>query len=149
MRVPAWLLNLKRLSRSLHQSPSGVKRLVAIPLAAVYLAVSRVVFSMDIPVGTEIGAGTTIHHGIGLVVHRDAVVGERCILRQCTTIGERTPNGGAPRVGVGVDVGSNAVILGHISIGDGAVIGAGSVVLRDVPAGQTVVGVPARAIGQS
>ena len=73
-----------------------------------------------------------------------------CTLRQSTTIGNKTladgSESGCPVLGDGVDVGANAVILGAIQIGEGAVIGAGSVVVKDVPAGAVMAGNPARVV---
>jgi putative colanic acid biosynthesis acetyltransferase WcaB len=96
------------------------------------------------------GPGLQVHHGIGLVVNPRAVLGKNCILRHNTTIGSKTlPNGSegaSPVLGDFVDVGAHSVILGDISIGDHAIVGAGSVVIHSVPAGAVVVGNPARVV---
>lgn len=75
-------------------------------------------------------------------------MGARCVLRHGVTLGARDESG-PPRLGDDVVIGAYAQILGAISVGDGAKIGAMAVVLKDVPAGVTVVGNPARAINSS
>lgn len=99
---------------------------------------------------TKVGPGLRLFHGQALVVHEGTVIGPGCTLRQSTTIGAKTlPDGttsACPVLGEGVDVGANAVIIGAVTIGDRAVIGAGSVVVKDVAAGAVVAGNPAREI---
>ena len=101
---------------------------------------------------TKIGPGLRLFHGQALVVHEGATIGARCTLRQSTTIGgKQLPDGTAsacPILGDDIDVGANAVILGPIRIGDRAVIGAGSVVVKDVPPGAVVAGNPAKVLRQ-
>ena len=95
-----------------------------------------------IPPSTEIGEGTEIPHSVGIVLHQTSVIGKRCKIYQNVTLG----NGNGPKIGDDVIVGANAVILGDITIGNGARIGAGAVVVKDVPERVTVVGVPAKII---
>ena len=97
----------------------------------------------------RIGPSLKLYHGTALVIHGGAVIGAGCTLRHCTTIGMKRIPDEVPVIGDHVDIGCNSVILGRIRIGDGAVIGAGSVVLKDVPAGAVVAGNPARAISSS
>jgi serine acetyltransferase len=80
------------------------------------------------------------------VINDRAVIGKNVILRHCTTIGVKKKDGGCPVIGNDVNIGSNVVILGDILIGDGAVVGAGSVVIKDVPPFAVVAGNPARVI---
>ena len=97
----------------------------------------------DIPVNSaRIAGGLMIPHPTGVVVHPEAVIGPNCLLFQQVTIGTG-PKPGVPRLGGHVDVGPGAKILGGVTIGDHAVIGANAVVLNDVPAGAVAVGVPA------
>lgn len=102
----------------------------------------------DIPLGSRIGGGLVLPHSQGVVVHPDAEVGVNCLLFQGVTIGYG-PKPGLPTLGGHVDVGAGAKILGGIHIGDDAKIGANAVVITDVPAGATAVGVPARILGGS
>jgi serine O-acetyltransferase len=86
-----------------------------------------------------------IEHQGAIVVHGHAEIGDGSRLRHGVTIGNRYVGrpGDAPRLGARVDVGAGAQILGDVTIGDDARIGANAVVLSDVPPGATAVGVPA------
>jgi putative colanic acid biosynthesis acetyltransferase WcaB len=105
---------------------------------------------VEIRLGTRIGPRLQLWHPRAVVIHETAVLGADCILRQSTTIGNKTNADGtpgpAPIIGDNVDIGANAVILGAITIGNSARIGAGSVVVKDVPASVSVAGNPARII---
>ncbi len=124
--------------------------LIGVPLFAFYRVFVGAFLGIELRYKTRIGPGLRLFHAQALVVHEGTVIGRDCILRQSTTIGNKTladgSQSGCPIIGDRVDVGANAVILGPIRIGDGAVIGAGSVVVKDVPAGAVVAGNPARAI---
>jgi len=93
--------------------------------------------------GARIDGVPSLPHGIhGIYISRYARVGEGCRIYQNVTIGE--VDGQAPTIGKGCLIGANACLVGGIVVGDGAKIGAGAVVARDVPAGSTVVAQPAR-----
>ncbi len=98
--------------------------------------------------GATLGRRVFIDHGMGVVIGETAIVGDDCLIYKGVVLGgtslERTKR--HPTLGQGVVVGSNACILGHVQIGDGAKIGSGSVVIRDVPAEATAVGVPGRIV---
>ncbi|MCB1625177.1 MAG: serine acetyltransferase, partial [Pseudomonadales bacterium] len=85
------------------------------------------------------------HQG-AIVIHGSAVIGDDCVIRQGVTLGNRYNDRPreAPQLGKGVNVGAGAKLLGAITIGDHATIGANAVVLNDVAPGDTVVGIPAR-----
>ena len=100
----------------------------------------------DIPLASNIGGGLLLPHPNGVVIHPGSVIGPNCLLFHQVTLGFGT--GGVPMLGGGVDVGAGAKIIGAITIGDRAIVGANAVVLQDVPAGATVAGVPARVIAQ-
>jgi len=101
----------------------------------------------DIPLNSRIAGGLMLPHPNGVVVHPGSDIGPNCLLFQQVTLGSRA--GRAPRLGGGVVVGAGAKLLGGIRIGDYARIGANAVVLQDVPAGATSVGVPARIVSRT
>ena len=108
---------------------------------------------IELPWKTRVGEGFRIDHGQALVINDSTVFGSGCTVRNSTTIGNKKLKDGtysrAPIFGNRVDVGANAVIIGPINIGDDSAIGAGAVVLKDVPAGHVAVGNPARIILRS
>jgi serine O-acetyltransferase len=101
---------------------------------------------IGIPRGVAIGPGLRIHHFGGIFVAEGTTIGADCTLRHGVTIGNRHEGGPVPVVGDRVDLGAHAQVLGGIELGDGCRVGAASVVLVDVPANATAVGVPARVI---
>jgi serine O-acetyltransferase len=98
----------------------------------------------EISLGTRIGGGLLLPHPNGIVIHPDATIGPNCLIFQQVTLG--VGDNGAPRIGGHVDIGTGAKILGGVSVGDHAKIGANAVVLEDVPPFATAVGIPARII---
>jgi serine O-acetyltransferase len=101
-----------------------------------------VVSGADVPLGCRIAGGLLLPHPNGVVIHPKAVVGPNCTLFQQVTVGEG-PKPGLPCLGGHVDVGPGAKILGGVTIGDHAAVGANAVVLSDVGRAVAVVGVPA------
>jgi putative colanic acid biosynthesis acetyltransferase WcaB len=118
------------------------------PSRGVYQILVEWILGIEIPWNTTIGESLQLQHGHGIVINAQTTIGHHCILRHTTTIGNKKRADGsytsAPTIGNYVDIGCHVVILGDVKIGDRAVIGAGSVVIRDVPAGGIVVGNPAR-----
>ena len=109
---------------------------------------ARWLTGVEIHPGAKIGRRFFIDHGMGVVIGETAEVGDDVTLYQGVTLGGTTLNPGKrhPTIGNGVVIGGGAKILGNIHIGDNCRIGAGSVVLRDVPPDSTVVGVPGHII---
>ena len=102
-----------------------------------------VVTGAEIPLNAaRISGGLMMPHPNGVVIHPEAVLGPNCLVFQQVTIGSG-PRPGVPKLGGHVDVGPGAKILGGVTIGDNAIIGANAVVVHDVPAGSVAVGVPA------
>lgn len=107
-------------------------------------------FGVDIHPAARIGSGILLDHATGVVIGETAVVGNNVSLMQSVTLGGTGKDSGDrhPKVGDGVLISAGAKVLGNISIGKGAKVGAGSVVLSDVPAHTTVAGVPAEIVGK-
>lgn len=106
-------------------------------------------YGIELPYSAKVGRGVVIEHQGAIVVHGATVLGDGCVIRQGVTLGNRyldRPHD-APTLGQNVNVGAGAKLLGALTVGDGAVIGANAVVLKDVAPGQTVVGIPAKPIG--
>jgi serine O-acetyltransferase len=102
-------------------------------------------YGIELPYTVKLGRGVVIEHQGAIVIHGFAEIGDESIVRHGVTIGNRHLDRpyDAPRLGARVNVGAGAQILGAVTIGDDANIGANAVVLTDVPAHATAVGVPA------
>ena len=100
---------------------------------------------IEIHPGAKIGKGLFIDHGMGVVIGETAEIGDNVTIYHGVTLGGTGKDKGKrhPTIGNDVIIGCGAKILGPISIGDGAKIGANSVVLKNVPKGKTAVGIPA------
>lgn len=109
------------------------------------------VFGVDIHPAARFGHGLMLDHATGFVAGETAVLGNNISILHGVTLGGSGKECGDrhPKVSDGVMIGANASILGNIRIGENAKIGAGSVVVADVPSSITVVGVPAKPVGRS
>ena len=103
---------------------------------------------IEIHPGATIGKGLVIDHGDGVVIGETTVIGDNVTLYQGVTLGGTGKETGKrhPNIGNGVTVGAGAKVLGPITIGDNSKVGAGSIVIRDVPPNCTVVGNPGRIV---
>ncbi|TAE61059.1 MAG: serine O-acetyltransferase [Nostocales cyanobacterium] len=110
--------------------------------------IARFFTGIEIHPGAKIGKGVFIDHGMGVVIGETAIVGDYTLIYQGVTLGGTGKETGKrhPTLGNHVVVGAGAKVLGNIQISDRVRIGAGSIVLRDVPADSTVVGIPGRII---
>ncbi|MEM7507827.1 MAG: serine acetyltransferase [Pseudomonadota bacterium] len=123
------------------------------PLARRYWVLSHRFWSMitqaDIPLNTRIGGGLLLPHPNGVVIHPKSVIGPNCILFQQATLGTTRNAEGAPVLGGDVFLGAGARVLGPVTIGDHAMVGANAVVMKDVAGGALAVGIPARIVDQA
>ena len=105
-------------------------------------------FQVDIHPAAKLGAGLFLDHGTGIVIGETAVVGDEVSMLHNVTLGGTGAERGDrhPKIGKGVLLGAGAKVLGNIVVGDYAKVASGSVVLKAVPAGCTVAGVPARLV---
>ena len=110
--------------------------------------IGRLLTGVEIHPGATIGRRFFIDHGMGVVIGETAQIGDDCTLYHGVTLGGVSWNKGKrhPTLADGVTVGAGAKILGPFIVGAGAKIGSNSVVVKEVPAGATVVGIPARIV---
>ena len=137
------LLLLFRLCQVFDRFPFPGRWLGA-PFFALYQFLVIGIWGIELPYKITAGQGLRLYHGVATVLHEKVVLGNHVTLRHATTIGMRREGEQVPVIGDHVDIGCNALILGPIHIGEGAVIGAGAVVFHDVPAGAVAVGNPAK-----
>ena len=112
---------------------------------------SSQVFQVDINPAARIGKGIMLDHATGFVVGETAVIGDDVSILQGVTLGGtgKAEEDRHPKIGNGVLIGAGAIVLGNIKVGDCARVGAGSVVVKEVPPRVTVAGVPAKIIGEA
>ena len=126
-------------------------RLLRLPLSLLYRSLYRHCrnhYGIELPYTAKLGRRVVIEHQSGIIVHGSCEIGDDCILRQGVTLGNKSPQcpQDAPKLGRRVNVGAGAKILGLITVGDGAIVGANAVVVHDVPEGATAVGIPAQVV---
>ena len=112
---------------------------------------NRFITGIEIHPGAKIGKGVFIDHGMGVVIGETSEIGDRCLLYQGVTLGGTGKESGKrhPTLESNVVVGAGAKVLGGIYVGTNTRIGAGSVVVKNVAANSTVVGIPGRVVHQS
>ena len=124
-------------------------KLIRAPFSLIYrflYVYVRNTYSIELPYSAHVGRGVVIEHQGAIVIHGNSFIGDNCIIRQGVTLGIKSESATdeAPHLEDGVSVGAGAKMLGAIHIGQGARIGANAVVVKDVPAHATAVGIPAR-----
>jgi serine O-acetyltransferase len=150
--VKSALLHPPFAAAFLHRIASGAYRLSPV-LGRCVGRVNHLLHGADIDPRARIGAGLLLQHPVGVVIGASTEIGKNATLMSGVVLGRRDvlhgpDHGMYPVLGDDVLVGAHAVLLGAISVGNGARIGAQSLVLRDVSDGSTVVGSPARAISE-
>jgi serine O-acetyltransferase len=145
-----WALAVYRLQQGIDERTGGIETIgppwgaLARGAGAMLAVAAQIATGIEIPRHTRIGPGLRIHHAGPIVVNPEVVIGRDCTLRHGVTIGNLTPGGPVPVIGDRVEFGVYAQVLGGVKIGEDARIGAMTLVLEDVPAGATAVGIPAR-----
>jgi len=125
-----------------HRGSNNPLRIAACKVAVLRHRFWSAVSGADIPLNCQLGGGLLLPHPNGVVIHPESRIGPNCLIFQQVTIGYGY--GGVPQIGGHVDIGAGAKLLGAIQVGDHALIGANAVVLCDVPAEKSAVGIPAR-----
>ena len=153
-----WIVNKGnvkfQLILMLFRTSQLARKSILFPLFIPYLICYRIliewIFGVELPWGLSVERGLAVFHGQGLVVNDKCIIGRGCTLRNGVTIGNKIGRDGrltsAPVLGDFVDIGANAVIIGSVTIGSNVYIGAGSVVVKDVPDNCIVAGNPAKVI---
>jgi len=139
------VLALFRMAQQFHQLPA-CWRWLGFPCFAFYELFVIWFLGIELSYKATIGSGLKLYHGVATVIHESVVMGKNCTLRHATTLGMRNRENDVPTLGDHVDIGCNSVLIGAIKIGDGVLIGAGSLVLHDVPENSVVAGNPARVL---
>jgi serine O-acetyltransferase len=146
-----WVLLGYRLTSAIYRSSRlGPLKAPLLLLGVMGQKLNESIAGISIPYAADIAPGLYIGHFGPTVINPGAVIGPGCNLSQGVTIGVsgRGDKRGVPRLGARIYVGANATVAGDIEIGDDVMIGANSLVTRSVPAGSTVVGVPAKVVDQ-
>ena len=117
-------------------------------LARMIMGINQIFTGIDIHPGAKIGRRVFIDHGIGVVIGETSVIEEDVLIYQQVTLGGVSLHKGKrhPTIKKGVVIGAGAKVLGDITIGENSKIGANSVVVKDVPANSTAVGIPAKVV---
>jgi putative colanic acid biosynthesis acetyltransferase WcaB len=140
------VLFMFRLAQLINRSM--VLKVIFYPYLLLYRYWVDWVWGIELPRKLTVGKGLSLYHGHALVINQGVIIGDNCALRNSTTIGHKKLADGSfsacPRIGNNVDIGANVCIIGDIEVGDNVIIGAGSVVVKSIPANSMAVGNPAR-----
>lgn len=125
-----------------------LSKIFLLPFIIFYKFYSEFLVCADLPAKVQAGSNLRIYHGFGLVVHPSTIFGSGCILRHGVTIGNKMDKMGRPTlppvIGNNVEFGVGSVVIGEIKIGDNVVIGACTVVTKNIPDNSIVVGMNMR-----
>jgi serine O-acetyltransferase len=131
----------------IHRASHGLWNLGLKWIARLLSVLARFVTGIEIHPGAKIGRRVFLDHGLGIVIGETTEIGDDCTIYQGVTLGGTSLYKGVkrhPTLGKGVVISAGAKVLGGFSVGDGARVGSNAVVLKEIPAGATAVGIPAR-----
>lgn len=123
-----------------------IRKIPAQPFRFVFERFIEITTGISIPAECKIGKGFRIHHFGGIIFHPSVEIGENCTIYHEVTIGDKGGYGSAARIGNNVMIGAGAKIIGEISIGNKCIVGANSVLTKDIPDNSIVFGNPMRII---
>jgi serine O-acetyltransferase len=141
-----WAVATYRFGQWAHAGRGPVARVACVAHGFLH-TLCRAVLQIEIPYTAQIGPGLRIFHQGPVVITATARIGARCRMRQGVTVGVAERGGAAPTLGDDVFLGPYVQVLGAVTVGDGAMVYALSLVNKDVAAGARVGGVPARPLG--
>ncbi|KPI53881.1 serine acetyltransferase [Clostridioides difficile] len=147
-KIEVFLLYPSVHAMIMHRMAHALYKKKMIFTARLISQISRFMTGIEIHPGAKMGEGILIDHGMGVVIGETAEVGNRVTIYQGATLGATGKDTGKrhPTVGDDVLIGAGTKILGPLNIGSNSKIGANSVVVKDVPNGATVVGIPAKIV---
>ena len=131
----------------IHRVSHGLWNLGLKWIARLLSMLSRFITGIEIHPGAKIGRRVFLDHGLGIVIGETTDIGDDCTIYQGVTLGGTSLYKGVkrhPTLGKGVVISAGAKVLGGFTVGDGARVGSNAVVLKEIPAGATAVGIPAR-----
>jgi serine O-acetyltransferase len=131
----------------IHRASHGLWNLGLKWIARLLSMLARLITGIEIHPGAKIGRRVFLDHGLGIVIGETTEIGDDCTIYQGVTLGGTSLYKGVkrhPTFGTGVVISAGAKVLGGFTVGDGARVGSNAVVLKEIPAGATAVGIPAR-----